>query len=219
MAARTIAMGDIHGCSLALAALIEAVKPGPSDTVVTLGDYVDRGCDSRGVICQLMELAQRCRLVPLLGNHDEMLLDIVWGRRDLLDDWLNFGGDATLASYECVAPEQIPAWHLDFLRECRPWYESDRFLFVHASYDARYPLAGQPAELLRWESIRDQFPGPHCSGKRAIVGHTSQKSGRVLDLGYLQCIDTWVYGDGCLTAIDVDTGQTWQADRRGTLLP
>jgi serine/threonine protein phosphatase 1 len=73
----------------------------------------------------------------------------------------------------------------------------------------------QPWEVLRWESLRDITPGPHISGKRTIVGHTSQKGGEVLNLGYLVCIDTYCYGGGWLTALDVDTNEYWQVDRRG----
>jgi hypothetical protein len=64
-APRTIAIGDIHGCS---AALIDAIEPGPEDTLVTLGDYINRGPDSRRVLDLLMDPSQRCRLVPLLGQ-------------------------------------------------------------------------------------------------------------------------------------------------------
>ena len=67
-ARRTIAIGDIHGCSRALAALIEAVQPGSQDEIVPLGDYIDNGPDSRGVIDQLIALAGRCRLIPLRGS-------------------------------------------------------------------------------------------------------------------------------------------------------
>jgi serine/threonine protein phosphatase 1 len=67
MTGRTIAIGDVHGCSDALAALIDAVRPEPVDTVVTLGDLIDRGPDSRGVLDQLVALTRRCRLVPVLG--------------------------------------------------------------------------------------------------------------------------------------------------------
>ena len=74
MPGRIIAIGDIHGYSAALAALLEAIAPRAEDTIVTLGDYVDRGPDSPGALDQLIALAARCRLVPLLGNHDEMLL-------------------------------------------------------------------------------------------------------------------------------------------------
>lgn len=72
---RTIAIGDIHGCSAAFRALLTAISPQPGDTIVTLGDYVDRGVDSKGAIDLLIELEKRCRLVPLLGNHDEMMLE------------------------------------------------------------------------------------------------------------------------------------------------
>jgi len=219
MPGRIVAIADVHGCSEALAAVMGAVNPRPDDTVVALGDYIDRGPDSRGVIEQLIHLASRCKLVPILGNHDEMLLNIVSGHQYLLDDWLVFGGDATLASYECQMPQEIPPWHLDFLRQCRSWFETKKHFFVHASYDAARPLKKQSLDLLRWESIRDRLPSPHRSRKVAIVGHTSQKNGEILDLGYLKCVDTYVYGDGWLTALEVNTGQVWQADKEGRMRP
>jgi hypothetical protein len=74
MKSRTIAIGVIHGCSAALDALLEAIGPRPDDIIVTLGDYINRGPDSRGVLDRLIDLIRRCRLVPLLGNHDQMLL-------------------------------------------------------------------------------------------------------------------------------------------------
>src|ERR1700730_14881921 len=95
---REIAIGDIHGCSKALAALLDAIQPGPEDTIVTLGDYIDWGPDSRGVLQQLIELEERCTLVPIRGNHEEMLLAAREGRSDL-GYWLKFGGRETLASY------------------------------------------------------------------------------------------------------------------------
>lgn len=217
MAGRIIAIADIHGCSKALDALLEAVDPRPADTVVALGDYVDRGPNSRGVLERLIELTGRCRLVALLGNHDEMLLNILAGHQYLLHDWLAFGGEATLASYECTLPQQIPAEHVAFLRECRLWHELGDHFFVHASYDARLALNRQSSETLLWESLRDRLPGPHRSGKVAIVGHTSQKTGEVLDLGYLLCIDTWVYGEGWLTALELPSGPLWQADKGGRM--
>ncbi len=74
-----------------------------------------------------------------------------------------------------------------------------------------------PREVLLWESLRHHLPEAHLSGKIAIVGHTSQKNGEILDLGYLRCIDTCCYGDGWLTAQDVETGRVWQADKQGRL--
>src|SRR5438105_4342673 len=124
MVARTFAIGDFHGCAAALAALLEAVRPGPNDTLVTLGDYIDRGPDSRGVLDQLIALAGRCRLVPLLGNHEELLLA---ARSDAwsLEFWLACGGRATLASYgQGVGLGAIPHEHWGFLEGCRKVYET-----------------------------------------------------------------------------------------------
>ena len=71
MPPRTIAIGDIHGCSAAFAAILAAIDIQPDDTLITLGDYVDRGIDSKGVLDQLIELESRCHLIPLMGNHEE----------------------------------------------------------------------------------------------------------------------------------------------------
>jgi serine/threonine protein phosphatase 1 len=212
---RLLAIGDIHGCLSALETLLAAIGPGPQDTLVLLGDYVDRGPQSRGVMERLLMLQQQCRLVPLLGNHDEMMLNVCTGQRRLYVDWLLFGGNATLASYGAAQPEDIPPAHLDFLRGCRLYHESPGHFFVHGNYRAELPLSAQPIETLLWESLKRRLPGPHCSGKTAIVGHTSQKNGEILDLGYLKCIDTWCYGDGWLTALDIESGQVWQVNKSG----
>src|SRR5580698_10046109 len=98
MAGRTIAIGDIHGCSKALGALIDAIAPRAEDAIVTLGDYIDRGSDSRGVLDKLITLAGHCRLIPLLGNHEEKLLDALHSTENLRS-WLTCGGADTLRSY------------------------------------------------------------------------------------------------------------------------
>ena len=77
---RTIAIGDIHGCSAALAALVRAIDPTPADLLVFLGDYIDRGPDSRGVVEQVIALGKRCAVVPLLGSHEETVLAALEGR-------------------------------------------------------------------------------------------------------------------------------------------
>ena len=94
---RTIAVGDIHGHTDAIAGLLRLVEPRPTDTLVFLGDYVSRGPDSRGVLQAVMDLRRHCLVVPLLGNHEEMLLD---ARRDLesLAMYVSVGGDAGLVT-------------------------------------------------------------------------------------------------------------------------
>ena len=217
MPGRTIAIGDIHGCSAALDALIDAIRPRPQDTIITLGDYIDRGPDSRGVIDRLVELGRVCRLVPILGNHDQMLLDVRSGKYPIY--WfLDIGGTATLDSYGPGRDlANIPEAHFDFIQKCLDFFETNSHIFLHANYFADLPMTDQPVGMLRWESLRDALPGPHDSGKTVVVGHTSQKNGEIFDLGHLKCIDTFCYGGGWLTALDVLTEEVWQADCEGNL--
>lgn len=223
MHSRTIAIGDIHGCADALAALLDVVAPGRDDTVVTLGDYIDRGPNSCGVLDRLITLARQCHLVPLLGNHEEALLDAI---RDIgnLRRWLLLGGADMLRSYGWVrggprraVADWIPKSHREFLASCRSYYETPTHLFIHAGYVPKLPLAEQPPLALRWRVTDAATAVPHSSGKVAIVGHTPQSSGDVLDLGFLICIDTNCVRGGWLTALDVDTGRMWQADRAGRI--
>jgi serine/threonine protein phosphatase 1 len=215
---RTIAIGDVHGCLPALEAILQAIAPQPDDTLVTLGDYVDRGPDSRGVIERLLAVAKQCRLIPILGNHEEMLLAVI-DRQMPPDDWLRCGGQATVASYGESEPGMpvLPAEHVSFLRRCEPYYETETHLLLHANYDPQLPLAEQSLYTIRWLSLRDSIPPAHVSGKTAILGHTPTRSGEIFDLGYLKCIDTYCYGGGWLTALDLASGQAWQASGDGRM--
>lgn len=216
MVGRIIAVGDIHGCSMALASVLRAIRVSSEDTLVVLGDFIDNGLDSMGVLDQLLDLEARCRLLALLGNHEEMLLSARQSRM-ALEFWLNCGGVATLESYGFGARlADIPERHWRFLEGCHPFFETDTHLFVHANYLPSLPLKEQPGEM-RWLSLEDSVPGPHKSGKMAVVGHTPQLTGEVLNLGHLLCIDTFVQGGGWLTALEVATGQVWQADEKGNV--
>jgi serine/threonine protein phosphatase 1 len=215
MPPRTIAIGDVHGCSQALRALIAAIQPATEDTLVFLGDYVDRGPDTRGVLDFLLELEQQCQVVPLLGNHEIMLLECNENPL-LIESWLTVGGAATVKSYDGQLAN-IPPEHWDFIRRCQEYYETSTHFFVHANYAASMRLDSQHDYLRYWEHLHVNMPPPHQNGKTAIVGHTAQKSGEVLDLGHVICLDTNCYGGGWLTAMDVESGQLWQADRHGHL--
>jgi serine/threonine protein phosphatase 1 len=238
MPARTIAIGDIHGCSRALESLLGAVAPQSDDLIVTLGDYVNRGPDSRGVVEQLIALESRCHVVALLGNHDQTLLEaraqalaekvpgVPQASRDssIISDWIRMGGDATLVSYGAPRTRltaadlaRIPSQHVQFLERCRDYFETDTHIFVHAQYDPGMAMDEQFPHDLRWESLKSSRPGPHRSGKQVVVGHSSQKSGEILDLGHLVCIDTYCFGGGWLTALEIHTKEVWQANRQGAL--
>lgn len=217
MSGRLIAIGDIHGCSAALRGILDAIDPAPDDWIVPLGDLVNRGPDSRGVIETLISLQGRCRVTPILGNHDEMFVRF-WELNAVPSAWLAMGGGATLDSYGAGRLfSLVPVSHIDFVRSFASSIETERHLLLHAQYEPDLPLDQTPGETLRWVSLRDRVPGPHRSGKRAIVGHTSQKNGAILDRGHIVCIDTYCSGGGWLTALDVASGQVWQADRGGHL--
>lgn len=100
-AGRLLAIGDIHGCHIAFDTLLEHLSILPTDTVVVLGDVIDRGPGTRQVIDRLLELRQQCRLVFLMGNHEEMFLGSL-AVEGVRESWLGFGGWETLQSYgEC----------------------------------------------------------------------------------------------------------------------
>lgn len=214
---RLLTIGDIHGCHTALQALLDFVPVRPDDLLVTLGDYVDRGPDSCRVLDWLIARLTTGMLVPLLGNHEIMMMEA----RDeayLLEFWLSVGGDKTLESYSTGATEatlsDVPQAHWTFLeRQTKRYYETKTHFFVHANALPDWSLADQPDEILFWEKFRN--PPPHKSGKIMVCGHTPQKSYIPLDIGHAICIDTWIYHDGWLTCLDPATGEYWQANQQG----
>ncbi len=214
---RTIAVGDIHGCSRALDTLLEAIGPQQDDLFIPLGDYVDRGPDSRGVLDRLLELEASCTVRPIFGNHEEMMLGVL-NDEGPPDFWLRYGGVETLDSYGFSGSlNVVPEAHRDFLSRCIDFAETDSHIFLHANYDPDVPLAELSRELLRWTGLGELMPGPHASGKPVVVGHTPDRSGEIMDVGYLKCIDTFCYGGQWLTAIDLQSRQLWQASETGEL--
>lgn len=211
--ARIIAIGDIHGCSDALERLLAEIRPQMDDVVVALGDFVDRGPNSARVIEVLLELVTECHFVPLIGNHELMMFKGLREQKEF-DFWFQHGGSQTLASYGGRI-QNIPQHHLAFLSHCLRFFETERHFFVHANYDSHIPLNQQPDELLFWEHIREIPPPPHVSGKTAIVGHTPQLDGNICNWGHVQIIDTFCYGDGWLSAVDVTSNKVWQATNFG----
>src|SRR5262249_38271742 len=134
---RVLAIGDVHGCSAALDALLALVTPGADDLLVMLGDYVDRGPDSSGVLARLLKLKKKCRLIALRGNHEVMMLAV---REDHHKerDWLQYGGRETLRSYAILDDDgklvDVPDKHWQFLEEeCVAWHQTPTHFFVHAN--------------------------------------------------------------------------------------
>ncbi len=217
MSGRLIAIGDIHGCLASLDAILNAIAPTQQDTIVTLGDYVDRGSDSKGVIDRLIALSKQCQLKPLLGNHEEMMLDVVRDNQPPFR-WIQFGGVETLDSYGfCGDMSVIPPAHRQFFDALLPYYETEKVFFVHANYNPKLSLDRQTPHALRWQKLTEFVPGPHISGKLAVVGHTHDRGGEIFMVKHLVCLDTFCYGGGWLTAMEFPTGKIWQADLEGRL--
>jgi serine/threonine protein phosphatase 1 len=212
---RTIAFGDIHGCLDHLDALLLAIEPTPKDHLVFLGDYIDRGPDSAGVLNRLITLSKNLHVTTLLGNHEEMMLE-ARNDPDRLMEWLLNGGDATLFSYGGKHGKfsDVPANHWHFLENNLVSYlETKSHIFVHANVYPDLTMEEQPDHMLRWERCDESHR--HFSRKIIICGHTPQRSNRPLVRDHLICIDTVACRGGLLTAFDVTTGTFWQAPAEG----
>lgn len=217
MSNRIIAIGDIHGCSTALRTLLDDISPQADDTLVILGDVVDRGPDSKSCVDQLLEIRDKCNFVLILGNHEEMLLQVVKEEKSP-QEWLKHGGVSTLDSYGFAGDlSVVPQEHVDFFAKALPFFESDNHFFTHGNYNPKVALDQQEPMVLRWRSLIESTPGPHQNGKKAVLGHTPDKSGEIFDIGHLVCIDTYCYGGAWLSALDVESGKLWQANEEGEL--
>ncbi|MBU6385097.1 MAG: metallophosphoesterase [Planctomycetes bacterium] len=212
---RTIAIGDIHGCLTALDALLAAIEPTAQDVLIPVGDYIDRGPDSKGVIDRLMELKEKTKLFALLGNHEEMMLGVLDRKREPFA-WLNHGGHKTMESYGFEGDlSVIPESHRAFLESLLPYYETPTHIVVHANYDPQMRMENQPPDLLRWVKISHQTPKPHFSGKHVVMGHTHHPEGQIVQLPHLTCIDTFCYGGKWLTALELESQHVWQSSPEG----
>ena len=209
---RRIVIGDIHGCARALRSLIEAIDPSDQDELVFLGDYIDRGPSSRDVVNQVIELQRRCQVVPLLGNHEIMLMGVALRGLDQ-EAWLRSGGKATVTSYG-GSLSKIPEAHWEFFRSLQSFYETEESIFVHAGYDPGCEMAEMDESTLFWTHLLT-VPPPHQSGKRVFVGHTPQPGGNILHAEHVVCVDTYCFGGGFLTALDVDSFEIIQTDLHG----
>ncbi|HEU4639131.1 MAG TPA: metallophosphoesterase family protein, partial [Candidatus Binatia bacterium] len=192
-------IGDIHGCADETQRLIDALPLARGDHLVFLGDYIDRGPDSRGVVSYLLSLQQHhgeIELVFLKGNHEDMLLSYLGlsGRHG--DMFLINGGKATLASYGLAADNLsarhalsvIPSSHLEFYQRLKNYHSMDSFLCVHAGIHPQKALAEQSDEELLW--IRNAFIyRPHGLPFTVLFGHTPQAA-VFYDLPYKVGLDT-----------------------------
>jgi serine/threonine protein phosphatase 1 len=172
---RTFVIGDIHGCLGMLRKLIDRIQWDPSrDRLIFIGDYIDRGEDSRGVIDFVLSLKQDSPNVQcLIGNHEQMLIDYLSG--DDPQTYILNGGGATLMSYDRVRRNKedslIPSSHLEFLSSLLLMVELDDYYIVHAGFRPHIPIEDQELFDMIW--IRNEFLlSQYDFGKVVIFGHT-----------------------------------------------
>lgn len=206
---RLIAIGDVHGNASTLKALFDKLDLAKADTVVMLGDYIDRGKESYQVIELILETKDKCNLITLRGNHEQMLLDAMshedtdsYDYRIDMGNFIRNGGSVTLDSYLQAGFNKIPAEHISFFNSLPLYYENENFIFCHAMPSKKLAMNEQKPQALLWQrpSIKDyNTPYQHISGKKIITGHTPHE--RPIVNGDLFMIDT-VMETGRITAID-----------------
>ncbi len=203
------AIADIHGSLHKLHTLIARCQQhadGRPMTFVFLGDYIDRGPDSCGVIRTVMDLQSRLRAIALKGNHEAFALDVIDGNAQPAF-WLTQGGAETLQSYGVKRARELPDEHVDWLRSLPLSYDDGRRFFVHAGIDPQKPLDAQSERDLLW--IREPFLSDRRDYGRLIVhGHTPLSTGAPDWRGNRLNLDTGAVFGGPLTAAvftDADT--------------
>jgi len=220
--AKVWVVGDIHGCLGEICSLLSYLEQSsellPSDVIIFLGDYIDRGEDSRGVIERLLELQSK---IPqsyfIKGNHEEMFANFINGASSS-NRYLECGGLECIQSYGGTGKEDIdnrkslvPPSHLRFLKELHIGILVDNFLLVHAGIDPNCSLEKQTEDKILW--IRDEFLNRETSIKQTVVfGHTPMKD-IFLDLPWKIGIDTGLVFGYKLTALELRTMSVLQISR------
>ena len=172
MSERLFAIGDIHGCFNPFCELLEQkIRFRKGDRLVLLGDYIDRGYQTREVIDYIIGLQESgYDVIPLKGNHESMMLDSM-DDEQMLSNWFLNGGYETLYSFGVDSLNDLNIKYLHFFRNLPSYYIQDRFMFVHAGFNDEIsdPLADQ-FEMI-W-SRKENYSNPFFNDKIIVHGHT-----------------------------------------------
>jgi serine/threonine protein phosphatase 1 len=224
---RVYAIGDIHGRRDCLDRLLLAIdddeksRPTAETTVVFLGDLVDRGSDSKGVVERVMQVSKARHCVLLMGNHEEILIRAWEGDRKATALLHRVGGRETLMSYGISAHdydsgdiddlttligERVPGTHISFLRRFIDQWQCGDYLFAHAGIRPGIPFDEQRPSDLRW--IRREFlEDDRDHGAMIVHGHSITED---VDIQPNRIgIDTGAFASGKLTALGIEGTETW----------
>jgi serine/threonine protein phosphatase 1 len=214
---RTFVIGDIHGCARTFIRLLEQIELTPADTLYLLGDLIDRGPDSKGVVNIILGmLTEGIDVRPVRGNHEHLLLLAIQSEvfEDLFE-WLENGGDVTLKSYGVQHPQDIPEHHLRFLESLPMYRVTNDFVFVHAGIDCSLanPFSASGTRHMLWDRSGLIDVGK-LGGRKVVSGHSTRTLDDIkksLKKNHLR-VDNGVYlagvpGKGRLVAVDLGTGE------------
>lgn len=208
---RIFAIGDIHGCFNSLKELVESkIQLQKNDKLILLGDYIDRGDKSKEVVDYIIVLQKKgFDIIPLMGNHEAMLLD-AHKNKEHISKWIQNGGNETLKSFDINSIKSIAPKYLKFFKELSYYYSFQNTLFVHAGFNDNVINPFTDYYTMLWKS-KESYTNPLLSNKTIIHGHNpisaSKCEGRILTKLDVINIDTGcVYKDkggfGRLTAYD-----------------
>ena len=213
---RIFAIGDIHGCKRTFQKLLQEMRIRKADTIYCIGDYIDRGPDSKGVIDHILELRKKgYQIRTLRGNHEQMMMDSAHDRQAHLDWYIN-GGDTTLKSFGVSGYKDFAPEYKNFFNHTRLCFQSHPFIFVHAGLNFKRADIFEDKNAMLW--IRDFYLDKVKLGDRIIIhGHTPMPLEEIvnpereniynLDAG---CVYINRPGHGYLVALNLTDGE-WLA--------
>lgn len=214
---KIFAIGDVHGCAEELQALIHKLPLDQDSTLVFLGDYVDRGPDSKGVIDTVLDLSEIYRVIALKGNHEWLMQQYLAKPGDPVasGNFILNGGSATLASYSADGVTfSIPRSHREFLDGLKLFHVTDKHFYVHAGIPPNYDFSMKPDEKTAHQFlwIRQVFLDSKQKWPRIVVhGHTPVEQPELLPNRIN--LDTGCVFGRRLTAMNMLTGEIYSVER------
>ncbi len=233
------AIGDIHGCLNELTSIHKKILTHDkfdvkNDLLIYLGDYIDRGKNSKGVVDQILKLKKNnIKAINLMGNHEEFLLDFLFNKKNNIKNWLDFGVDQTFKSYDIeivefikdgfndvvidklrtVFLDKIDSNHIDFFKNLETNYSTEKYFFVHAGIDPKKKLFDQDKKDFLWSRSSEFFHKDFTAEKIIVHGHTPEQDS--INYPYRINIDTGCYFSGKLTSVclsDIDDSRVFYSN-------
>jgi serine/threonine protein phosphatase 1 len=212
MSERLLAIGDSHGCYESLQSLVhEVIRAGKHDRIILLGDYIDRGQDSKAVLDFIMKLvSEGYDVIPLKGNHEDMMLKAAMSPMNNYN-WMRNGGYETLNSFGVTSVDEIDNSYMDFVSSLPFYHMEDEFIFVHGGFNDDIPDPFEDTYSMIW-ARKYEYHSPVLKNKTIIHGHRPhalseleeqlEKSPSVINID-TGCVYGKEYGLGDLTAIEL----------------